>query len=193
MSRPTLKLLVRRPDGTISDLGLAVIDGGSAFTIIEKTHAQIHNGMAYAGGKVGAALGASAMFYLVGQNNNPDGKSLHISAAFSASAAVIVRTLGGITGKTGGSSEPSYNRKTGLTDSGVDVFWGATPDSGASSIKETYIPGGGGPQALGGQALTFAERIVPAGAWIGIEVENVSGAEIDHFGVEWDYYLAPAG
>lgn len=190
---PTYNLLVRKPNGDIVNLGLAMIDGGSAFTTIDKSHAAIHGSMAYAGGRVGTALGNGAKFYLIGQNNNTDGKSLHVSAAFSSSHAAIIRTLSGVTGVTGGAAEESYNRKSGLTDSGVDVNWGGTPDSGSSSIKETYIPGGSGPQALGGQAITFAERIVPAEAWIGLEIENVSGGVMDHFGIEWDFYLAPAG
>lgn len=187
---PTLELFIRKSDGSIVNLADAIMNDGSGLATLNEVHAEIHRGMTYAGGKVGTGLADSATFCLVGQNNNPEGKDVHVTAAFAATGHVIVRTLGGITGKTGGAATGSYNRKNGLTDSGVDVFWGAVPDSGASSIKESFLPGGFGPLALGGEVTFRAERIVPVGAWIGLEIENVSGQELDHYGIEWDFYLA---
>ena len=138
-----------------------------------------------------AATGTGASFCMIAQNNNPDGMDIHLTAGFSASGDVIVRTLG-VTGRVGGASVLSYNRKTGATDSGIDGWWGATPeDSSPLVIKEVFIPGGSGPLALGGAATLTAERIVHPGQFIGLEIENVSGATLDHLSVEWDFYLAP--
>jgi hypothetical protein len=168
------------------------MNAGTGFAILQEEHAEIHRGMAYTAGKVNTAgLADGAKFYVIGQNNNVNGKVMHVTAGFSASAAAIVRTLGGVTGRSGGQAALTYNRKTGLTDSGLDVWWGATPDSGFSTIKETYLPGGTGPQALGGDVSFRAERILAAGGtWLGLEVENVSGGVMDYFGIEWDFYLA---
>lgn len=186
---PVYEFFVRKSDGSKVDVSEAIMNAGSGIATLDEAHAEIHRGMAYAGGKVGVDLANAAKFYIIGQNNNPAGKSLHVTAAFAASGDVVVRTLG-VAGGSGGSSELTYNRKTGLTDSGVTVLWGATPDSGFIVVKESLIPGGTGPQALGGQSTLRAERIVPAGGWIALEIENVSGSNIDDYGVEWDFYLA---
>jgi hypothetical protein len=188
---PKYELLVRKPDNTIVDIGGLFIDGGNSLVSIDKSHAQAHNGVAYTGGKVKAALGDGDKFYIIGQNNNSEGKSVHVSAAVSASASVIVRTLGNITGRSSGAEVESYNRKTGLGDSGIDIYWDTTPDSGFASVKETYVPGGVGPHALGA-SVQFAERIIANGNWVGLEIENVSGGILAYLSVDWDFYLAPA-
>lgn len=190
---PKYELLVKKPDGSVIDLGLAMIDGGSAFTTIDKPHAQIHNGASYTGGKVGIDLGVDASLFIGVFNDNPDGKSAHFLMDFSFSTDAVVRILGGVTGRTGGSLANSYNRKTGLSDSGIEVYWGTALDSGASSIKETYSPGGSGPFAAGGELPFASEHIIAAGEWMGFEIENVNGGEMAHYGAYWDFYLAPAG
>ncbi len=190
MVTPVMSLIVRKADGTLVDLGEAVMNAGSSMAMLDEPHAEIHRAMAYAGGKVHADLGVGAKFYMLGQNNNPDGMDIHLTAAFSASEAAIVRTIG-VTGRTGGTEVTSYNRKTGLTDSGVDAWWGAVPDDSAHVVvKETFLPGGSGPLALGGQAALRGERIVGAGSWIGLEIEKVGLVVMDFLAIEWDFYLA---
>lgn len=190
MTTPVMSLMVRKADGTLVDLGEAVMNAGSSMAMLDEPHAEIHRGMTYAGGKVEADLGIGGKFYMIGQNNNPDGMDIHLTAAFSASEAAIVRTLG-VTGRTGGTEVLSVNRKTGLADSGVQAWWGTTPDDSAPIVvKETYLPGGSGPLALGGQAALRGERIVCCGDFIGLEIENVGIAVMDYLAIEWDFYLA---
>ena len=189
MGDPVYKLLILKADGSKVNLGDAVMNEGSSLAVLAEEHAEIHRGMTYAGGKVKVDLGDGAKFYLIGQNNNLAQKSLHLTAAFAASGNTVVRTIG-VTGRTGGSAVNSVNRKTGLIDSGVDAWWDTDPeDSSPVVVKEVFIPGGTGPHALGGQAALYAERIIPFGGWIGLEVENVSGQVLDYLSVEWDFYL----
>lgn len=187
---PVYELLVRKADGSKVDIGEAIMNAGSSIATLDEAHAEIHRGMMYAGGKVSTNLASGAFFYFIGQNNNSNNMDIHLTAAFAASGDVIVRTIG-VTGRIGGASVNSFNRKTATLDSGVDAWWGCTPqDSSPIVVKEAFIPGGSGPLALGGQSVLRAERIVSVGNWIGLEIENVSGGTIDDLGVEWDFYLA---
>jgi hypothetical protein len=187
---PIMQMFIKKTNGKIVDVASAILNKGSGVSILPEEQAEIHRGNAYAGGEVGVNLGVGDSFYILGRNNNSEGKRIHVTAAVSVSADAIVRTLGGVTGQSGGSAKASYNRKTGLTDSGVEVWWGATPDSGYSSVKGVFLPGGTGPLSLGGSVTFRAERIVEAGDWIGLEIENVSGLVMAHYGIEWDFYLA---
>jgi hypothetical protein len=190
MATEVYKLIVQKPDGSHVDLASAILNEGSGWAVIDEPHAEIHRGMTYAGGKIFQDLGVGAKFYMVGQNNNPDGMDMHLTAAFSASEAAIVRTIG-VTGRTGGAEVLSVNRRTGAVDSGVQAWWDTTPDDSAPVIvKETYLPGGSGPLALGGQAALRGERIVGVGNWIGLEIENVGLVVMDYLAIEWDFYLA---
>lgn len=189
MATAVLSLLVKKASGIV-DFANTIMNGGSAIANIDESHAEVHRGMSYTGGKVGTALGSGAKFYFIGQNNNPDGKSIHLTAAFASSAAVIVRTIA-TAGRTGGVTVLTVNRKTGLLDSGVATWWGATPDeSSPTVIKEVYVPGGSGPHPLGGRGGNSGERIVPVDSFIGLEIENVSGSELDFFSIDFDFYLA---
>lgn len=190
--KPTYNLYIRRPDGAIVNLGLAAIDGGSAFTTIDKAHAQIHNGVSYTGGKVGVDLGAGASTFIAVKNNTVD-KTAHFLMDFSFSTESIVRIFNGIEDQSGGSLEGSTNRKTGAVDSGIQIYWGATLDSGVSAFKETYSPGGSGPFAAGGELPFASEHVLLPGEWMAWEIENANSATMDYYGAYWDFYLAPAG
>lgn len=187
---PVYQIIVLKPDGTKVDLGEAIMNEGSALAVLSEEHAEIHRGMAYAGGKIHADLASGGKFYMIGQNNNTEEKDIHLTAAFAASADTIVRTLG-VTGRIGGSAVNSFNRKTGALDSGVQAWFNTLPlDSSPVVVKEVFIPGGSGPQALGGQAALYAERIISFEEWIGLEIENVSGQVLEYLSIEWEFYLS---
>lgn len=189
MSATTGPQLWERFDGTSVEVNRDVMNSGSSRAVMAEEHAEIHMGNSYTGGMINTGLGTGLSLLMAANNANSD-KEIHIVAAIATSGDVIVRTWGGITGCIGGSAALSYNRLTGLTDSGVAGSFGCTSLTGGLAIKEAFIPGGSGPLALGGQSGFRAERIVKVNSWLGLEVENVSGGSLAHVSIEWDFYLA---
>lgn len=182
---------VETSDDRVVEPPMAIMPGSKSSASATALQRLIVDGKSFSGGKRYTVGTSSSIKFAI--NNLQSDKDLHIPLIIvSTSSEAYVDTWGGFTGITGGTEEKSYNRNKGALETTIaDVFSNVTSFDGGTPtvVKESYIPGGSGPLALGSAGTPFtATRIIAGDGWAGLEITNPSASSAMTIGVEWEYH-----